>query len=88
MIYPSDFGYASASTCSKLNVDCGTNWLLGYGWTVSPCTTYSKPFHVYSNNISTANPYDTYSVRPSVYLISDIQMKGSGTTSDPYVFAE
>ena len=96
LIYPSDFGYASGSSkCATniLNVTgfCGSNWMSNYGWTISPALPSSMAFSVWYATTSRSthtHAKGTPGVRPSVYLISGVQMKGSGTTEDPYVFAE
>jgi hypothetical protein len=62
-----------------------------YGWLLSSAPTYSDArgvWYTFSGHIVKNNADNTTAVRPSVYLIPGVQMKGSGTTSDPYVFAE
>ena len=96
MIYPSDFGYASGNASCKANlcaaVNCSSNWLFSSGWTITPESTSSRADFVWitsgTNAISATNACNTNNVRPSVYLVPDVQMKGSGTTADPYVFAK
>ena len=94
LIYPSDYGYASGNSSCAANLvsgNCDTNWMGSYGWTNSPAPYSGNAFYVWralSALASVNYAYYAYGVRPSVYLISDIQIKGSGTTSDPYVFAE
>ncbi|MBQ1812680.1 MAG: hypothetical protein II119_01860, partial [Bacilli bacterium] len=90
----SDYGYASGNSSCAANLvsgNCDTNWMGSYGWTNSPAPYSSYAYRVlyaHSAYVFTNNATNALGVRPSVYLISDIQIKGSGTTSDPYVFAE
>ena len=58
-----------------------------YWWTISPKTDGSKVWYVDSHgDADEYSPFDTYGVRPSVNLKSDIQiMGGLGTKSNPYV---
>ena len=93
LIYPSDYGYASGNRNCVTNMgtdpNCDSNWMKSYGWTISPqylnatYAWYASATTVPMDNVSSAK-----SVRPSLYLIQDIQIKGSGTSSDPYVFAK
>ena len=96
LIYPSDYGYASGNSNCATNISysnsyCDTNWMANYGWTITPAPHSSSAYNVWgadSASVGSKHAISTIGVRPSVYLISDIQIKGSGTTSDPYVFAE
>ncbi|MBQ6283118.1 MAG: prepilin-type N-terminal cleavage/methylation domain-containing protein [Bacilli bacterium] len=95
LIYSSDYGYASgnsncATNIASYNPYCDTNWMGDYGWTISPQRDSSSAFYVWNADslmygVEASVPCP---VHPSVYLISGVQMKGSGTTADPYVFAE
>ena len=89
LIYPSDFGYASNS-CSAMN-RCGSNtnnWMYNYGWTISPYSSNAvRAWYVSSRSVYYNTACNNSGVRPSVYLVSDVQIKGSGTTSDPFEFA-
>ncbi|MBQ6281962.1 MAG: hypothetical protein IJK66_00300, partial [Bacilli bacterium] len=101
LIYPSDFGYASGNTtgekpCSS-NIShgarlCDNNWLSSYGWTISPAPRTSTAVNVWAAyDMYSSSAYATsafHRIKPSVYLIPGVQMKGSGTTADPYIFAE
>ena len=91
LIYPSDFAYASANAAckNKISTGCGNNWLASTGWTITSYpTAASATFYAGGSSTSGMSTYAKSNVKPSVYLISGIQMKGSGTTADPYVFAE
>ena len=95
LIYPSDYGYASGNSNCATNMrtegNCDSNWMSSYGWTNSPAPNSGGANVVWyapGAFVRYFNAYSANGVRPSVYLISDIQIKGSGTTSDPYVFAE
>ncbi|MBQ6283153.1 MAG: prepilin-type N-terminal cleavage/methylation domain-containing protein [Bacilli bacterium] len=91
LIYTSDFGYASGNFMCASNMEsCFPNWMVNSGWTITPDgNTADYAFYVHSSNyIKSSYVYVDRAVKPSVYLIPDIQMKGSGTTADPYVFAE
>ena len=89
LIYPSDFGYASNS-CSAI-ISCGNNsqnWMYNYGWTISPYSSNAvRAWYVSSRSVYYNTACNNSGVRPSVYLVSDVQIKGSGTTSDPFEFA-
>jgi len=76
----------NASTCIK------TTWLSGdVFWTMTPyAITSSYPTNggIYDNGTGRfvyLSARAEYPVRPSVYLISDIHLKGTGTESDPYI---
>ena len=103
LIYPSDFGYASGNVNCAMDIAsynngrgyCDDNWINTRGyriWTITPTFNSTDANYIwistrgYMNNDWTF--VDRCGIFPSVYLISDIQMKGSGTTSDPYVFAK
>ncbi len=99
LIYPSDFGYASSNSECKDKVNrtvCGNdNWMAGYGWTITPehrQTVANYTCYVSNSKTSThpATPklLATVETRPSVYLISGLNVRGSGTESDPYVFTK
>ena len=99
LIYPSDFGYASSNSECKDKVNrtvCGNdNWMAGYGWTITPEHNRSfADYTCYVNNSQTSttsaspNLLATVETRPSVYLISGLNVSGSGTESDPYVFTK
>ena len=93
LIYPSDYGYASSNSNCKTNIrtggNCDSNWMASYGWTISQSSSANhhartaRPSYIYIDNT-----YATYEVHPSVYLVSKVQVKGTGTSGDPFVFAE
>jgi type IV pilus assembly protein PilA len=92
LIYTSDFGYASGNIECKNNISsttCDDNWMASYGWTLSSLSIFNDSVKRASSSFIGNDATSTKNnVHPSVYLISGIQMKGSGTTADPYVFAE
>ena len=91
LIYPSDFAYASGGTCPTLEARCGTNWMKRYGWTITSDSSDSTGWvwNAYDDRMYNYSPYlNGQPIKPSVYLIPGVQIKGSGTTADPYVFAE
>ena len=95
LIYPSDYGYASSnSNCQtgiRTNSNCNNNWMTRYGWTITPAPSSGSSKNVWtasSNSIYNRTTSEAYDVHPSVYLISGIQVKGTGTSGDPFVFAE
>ena len=66
-----------------------TNWMYisgTYWWLLSPTAiTPNSVFGVYSSGQFRApNVYNSYDVRPAVYLTSSLSLSGSGTQSDPY----
>ena len=106
LIYPSDYGYASGNSSCATSLGSGNkdnckdqNWLFNnsYYWTISPRQNSSNARSVQDVH-DTGYVYsdvagNTRVVRPSVYLISDIQIKAlsetgtAGSQSNPYVFA-
>ena len=96
LIYPSDFGYASGNSNCATNITftthyCVDNWMKDYGWTFTPDPAGLNGYAVWYVRTTSDVNYGPASarnhVRPSIYLIPGIQIKGSGTTSDPYSFA-
>ena len=95
LVYPSDFGYASGNSgCANnlaVNSYCNQNWMENYGWTITSSDEYGfayRALDIFNRGISYEYAYAGSSIHPSVYLIPGVQIKGSGTTADPYVFAE
>ncbi len=98
LVYASDYGYASSDANCKNDLSktyCkSNNWLATGGsfWTISPwqISSYACITQIIHNygNVEYSFSSSNANVYPSIYLISGVQMKGSGTTSDPYVFAE
>lgn len=92
LIYPSDFGYASANYLCKDNINatgtCDNNWMTNYGWTITTTTATAKHgwYSVAQNNtgsrLAIAHP-----VHPALYLKSTVKVSGEGTTDNPYVFS-
>lgn len=97
LIYVSDFGFAGVncgnSVISGYNNSCGpNNWLTatqfdGLYWTISPFADVSGDAWVInsSGRAISDGVGGIQSVRPSVYLKSDIEItSGQGTKSNPY----
>ena len=94
LIYPSDYVFASTDeSCGQNPYDStckNNNWLykdVKY-WTISPCSSYA--FGVFLVNgggdLNSNYALSRESVRPSVFLKSNIKIvSGSGTSSDPYI---
>ena len=62
-----------------------------YGWTITSDSSDSTGWvwNAYDDRMYNYSPYlNGQPIKPSVYLIPGVQIKGSGTTADPYVFAE
>ena len=59
-----------------------------YYWTISPCDFHygnAHVFHVWSDgSLGSDYVYNSGGVRPVINLRSDVQLTGSGTTSDPF----
>ena len=76
---------------SPSSTSCGvTTWMHNntYWWTLSPSSYNSTQVFIV---VSTGGLYDYYradnfsnSVRPTLYLSSEVKLSGSGTSSDPY----
>ena len=72
--------------------DCKNNdWLFNSGtsqWTLTPISSYSYVvFNVYRTGcvFNRSNARDSYGVRPSVYLTSNVSISGGdGTMNNPY----
>ncbi|MBQ1813065.1 MAG: hypothetical protein II119_03885 [Bacilli bacterium] len=93
LIYASDIGYSSANANCKNNLTTNCNSWLKTGrfyWTISPAADIA--YRLFTSdaggNVGYAATYLALEVRPSVYLIPGVQMNGSGTTADPYIFTE
>ena len=96
LMYPSDYGYASANeTCkSRLsyynNTYCSSsNWLnSGSQWTLSTSAfseniAYVVPFSESPNDLYTSVSYD---VHPTFFLKEDTELaSGTGTSRDPFI---
>ena len=95
-IYPSDYGYAADfSSCSQnlrnySDSSCRYNNWLNNGadqWLLTPNTTSSIFVNqvFYTGVVMRATSYDTYNIRPTLYLkSSSTVISGTGTSSDPY----
>lgn len=97
LIYPSDYGYASADSNCRNDITNSTycksnNWLFKSGqfgtWTISPSKTDGSVRSInYQGGMKDEKPYLGKEVFPSVYLTSGILIKGDGTLQNPYRFA-
>ncbi|MBS7020850.1 MAG: type II secretion system protein [Firmicutes bacterium] len=99
LMYPSDYGYAARSSCSKdlLNyhrdINCSTdgNWLFTgtYQWLQTPRSDNGAyVFLVFTYGIINGENYvaDYHAVRPVVHLKSSVGITGGdGTSAKPYI---
>ncbi|MBQ1812437.1 MAG: type II secretion system protein [Bacilli bacterium] len=91
LIYSSDYAYASADASCKnaLNGTCENNWMSSYGWTITPDFLFGvTALYAGKSRMISYTTRLSKEVHPSIYLISDVKVTGSGTTSDPYVFTK
>jgi len=98
LMYPSDYGYTFAygvdGTCYNELYNCidgnpNLSWLYKPTidfWTQTSHSNQSKlMFYVCGNGmLKLYGSYDEFGVRPVVYLKSDIELTGSGTSDDKY----
>ena len=99
LMYPSDYAYTYANgvdnKCYTVTYNCDTStpssgWLYNsaFQWLISPNSGFSSlAFFVYSPGYVDGGfgVAGSFGVRPSAYLLSDIQLdKGTGTEDDPY----
>ena len=101
LIYVSDYGYASINCETKwirssdnaendLRSCNSTNWLYNYlsrEWLIVPTSNTSSDVFSVSNGeiVSFKYNYSTPTVRPTLYLLSNVKITGgSGTSTDPY----
>ena len=93
LIYPSDYGFASTDeSCSQAPYDStckNNNWLFKgvLYWIISPASSNANyVFRVSSDGYLSNNlPYSRRSVRPSVFLKSDIEIvSGLGTKDNMF----
>ena len=101
LMYPSDYGYSVlASSCVRTTdlVDydsttcAGESWMYGfsYEWLITPRTSSSiLTFFLDSDgNLDYANPDDTYTIRPTLYLKDSVYvLDGDGSLINPYIIA-
>ena len=98
LMYPSDYAYASGKIGCLIDVDCyNLNWMPS-GWTITPNPSgYDTVFSILEDPSGPLGynfvKFDSYAlqpvmVHPSVYLVSDVKVKGDGTISNPFVFAK
>ena len=99
LIYPSDYGYASTDTTCRNNMLSSTNnvsncknenWLFNsvYQWMLSPNSGNANVvFRVRSyGDVGISDAYNTYIVRPALFLKSDgVILSGEGTNDNPFV---
>ena len=99
LIYPSDYGYASANENCKNNIsnrNCkDKNWILFTGLlyrTITPSADSRWSYSVFSiNSVGVMQAHaasDAYTICPSLYLASDILITGEGTIENPYTFSK
>ncbi len=97
LMYASDYGYASPSSCYSENIESyntaacgGANWLLSnrYEWTIVPYSSSSNrvwSVHNYGY-VNSGTARDGYGSRPVLYLESSaLHLGGTGTESDPFI---
>ena len=93
LIYPSDYGFASTDeSCSQdpyIDACENNNWLYNgvWYWTISPYSSHARGvFNVSGGGyLYSLNALARESVRPSLYLKSDIKIvSGSGTKDDMF----
>ena len=96
IIYPSDYIYATdLSICTQdgwnyTNSNCyGNDWLYSgaFQWTLMPNSSEGIYSFVVSSSALVGYRFtsNAYSVRPTIYLKSDVTISGgSGTSEDPY----
>jgi len=103
LMYPSDYAYTFAygvdNKCYSDTFNCysygggtpSSSWLFKSitEWTISPLTLYYNVFRIGDSGFIDNGTDVTISrgVRPVVYLKADIELTGSGTSSDPYEIA-
>jgi hypothetical protein len=96
-MYPSDYAYTYAygvdSTCYSDPYDCSVGiptagWLFNSNdqWTISPSSSFALSVFIvdFTGEVYYSSATDSYSVRPVVYLKSDINLRGTGASSDHY----
>ena len=90
LVYPSDYGYASANTTCRSDLsstDCkNNNWLSGNIWTLSPDSSFSdSAFVILDGVVNLSATSSILDVRPTLYLKSDIVIAGgTGDANNPY----
>ena len=94
LMYPSDYGYASIDTTCRSNLNStnckNENWLANDTsyWTLFPSsgTAYLVYRVISYGEVSSNDAYNSYGVRPALFLKSDIVIAGgTGTESDPFI---
>ncbi len=89
-VYANSYSAGNYSTCKT------TNWIWSgpaassYSWTIAPSsrTNANYVFLVISGNILDANAYyHGYGAAPVLYLSSNIQLSGKGTSGEPYIIS-
>ena len=102
LMYPSDYAYTYANgvdnkcytdtiNCSSSNPSSGWLYNIATEWVISPISGNSAiAFSVYSSGyLNSDGVASSLGVRPSAYLISDIQLdKGTGIEDDPYTLKQ
>ena len=95
LMYPSDYGYASGSICSAINLSMfsdtciSNNWINNSSnqWTITPNTSSSGRYFYVSTLGKLASNTNTneYTIRPTTYLNQYVYVIGGlGTVNNPY----
>ena len=99
LMYPSDYGYAAGNRCLSITLNnyntCTNNnylfksiteWLQTPNASLNNQVTYIyQDGYVINNNYSSTGNKAVYTVRPTLYLSSEVKITGgTGTSSDPY----
>ena len=95
LIYPSDYGFASADSLCKENLENCTNskeknWLFNnyQEWTLTPISkTTNTTYHINNDGgITFLAPAVNFAVRPALFLKSNVVITGGiGTETDPFI---
>ncbi len=79
------YHWSSQSNCYT------NNWLYvsdNYQWTITPRSNYSYDILVFKEAITRGHGFEYGSItRPVVYLLPNVQIIGTGSQDDPFVFA-
>jgi len=99
LAYASDYGYAAdLSQCQRqlsgyFDTTCtSNNWMFNGSnqWFLTPLSSYANRacYVYYDGNLYSSNACYAYSVRPVLYLNSDVSLGGgTGASNDPYTLA-
>ena len=94
LMYVSDYGFAAEPSSWSTNLNtyyrvADSNWMyMGLtDWTITPSSlnAYSVFFLVTNGNLSYNSAFNSSSIRPVFYLMSNVKLEsGSGTQTNPY----